>query len=441
MSDEEEERVGALIDTLIERGCKRVSEENVDKAVQKKESCQICQFEYSGPCFSLSACAHIFHSNCLNNLFENCATNKHVICPCCNSQHATMGTKGQAKLLAEYHLIQKVVICQAMARKLIATKEVATLRYLRDNDFAQGVVYYVVDCQRFARGWIARKPAFPLSHPPTHKHGMELLSALRGANMTKRYDQALAQAGESRGELKKVLQQASDLGQQTISFLWQYYIFTEKIEGGVTEAQQKDLIMSLIRSLCYLTTGRRFSCKDLSDSQPINETISKGFPDGYTGRSIKDFEKGNLKQRFAEAVLKLYDGLQVERQVIRPVRRCLEAMHKAIMIDVTDHDVRKSLAVCAGNTMRSSRCYQTVPIHFGAERWELARDLILKKIPREQFLSDLGSFQRVKLVESCFKQSIIATNEFRETKTSMKQVQGTYRCVTKQKTWDLLKNT
>ena len=46
----------------------------------------------------------------------------------------------------------------------------------------------------------------------------------------------------------------------------------------------------------------------------------------------------------------------------------------------------------------------------------------------------------MKLVESCFKESIVATNEFRETKTRMKQVQGTYRCVTKQKTWDLLKD-
>ena len=107
MSDEEEERVGTLIDTLIERGCKRVSEENVDKAVQKKELCQICQFGYSGPCFSLSACAHIFHSNCMNNLFENCATNKHVICPCCKGQHATMGIEGQAELLAQYRLIHK----------------------------------------------------------------------------------------------------------------------------------------------------------------------------------------------------------------------------------------------------------------------------------------------------------------------------------------------
>ena len=161
--------------------------------------------------------------------------------------------------------------------------------------------------------------------------------------MTKRYDQALAQAGASRGELKKVLQQASDLGQQTISFLWQYYIFTKKIEGGVTEDQQKDLIMSLLRSLHYLTTGRRFSCKDLSDSQPISETIRKGFPDGYTGQSLKDFEKGILKHRFTEAVLKLYDDLEVERQVIGPVRRCLEVIHKQIMDDATEHGVRKVL--------------------------------------------------------------------------------------------------
>ena len=74
ISDEEEERVGAMslqevmdhkmmiearekgdpIDILIERGCKRVSEENVDKVVRDNESCQICQEEYSGPCFSFS---------------------------------------------------------------------------------------------------------------------------------------------------------------------------------------------------------------------------------------------------------------------------------------------------------------------------------------------------------------------------------------------------
>ena len=65
--------------------------------------------------------------------------------------------------------------------------------------------------------------------------------------MTQRYDQALAQAGEIRGELKNVLQQASDLGRQTISLLWQYYSFTEPIQGRVNETQQNELILSLIR--------------------------------------------------------------------------------------------------------------------------------------------------------------------------------------------------
>ena len=115
-------------------------------------------------------------------------------------------------------------------------------------------------------------------------------------------------------------------------------------------------------------------------------------------------------------------------------------MNEAILLRVSDHKVRRSVATCAGNTTCSSRCYQTVPIHFGAERWDHAGDLILKNITPKQFLSDLGSCQRVKLVESCFKQSIVATNEFRETKRRMEQVQGTYRCVTKQKTWDLLKD-
>ena len=202
MSDEEEDRVEAMspqevmdyqmriqarekgdpIDFLIERGCKRASEEIMDNAVRDNRICAICQAEYSGPCFSLSACTHIFHSDCLNNLFENRATNKHVICPCCNGQHATMGTEGQAKLLAEYRLMHqreahkrkrlakrmrkiensarkcqlmvryfltrnhfiklrhKVVICQTIARKLIATKRAATLRFLRDDDGGQKLV-------------------------------------------------------------------------------------------------------------------------------------------------------------------------------------------------------------------------------------------------------------------------------------------------------------
>ena len=295
--------------------------------------------------------------------------------------------------LTRNHFIElrhKVVICQTIARKLIATKRAATLRYVCDNDVAQKVVYYVVKYKRLVRGWIARKPAFPLSHPPTNTLGQELGSTLRGANMTQRYDQALAQAGENRGELKNVLQQASDLGRQTISLLWQYSIFTKPIQGGENETQQKELIMSLIRSCSYLLTGQRFSGKDPSDRQPINATISRGFKDGYTGRSIKDFEKGNLKHRVTEAVLKLYDDLEVERQVIGPVRRCLEVIHKRIMDDANK-----------------------------GERWELVRKLILKNITPTQFSSDLRLYQRVGLVESYCKQSIVETSEFQETKEIM----------------------
>ena len=105
-----------------------------------------------------------------------------------------MGTEGQAKLLAEYRLIHqreenkrkrlakrmrkiensarkcqlmvryfltrthfiklrhKVVICQTIARKLTATKRATTLRFVRDDDVAQKVVYYVIKYQRFVRG-------------------------------------------------------------------------------------------------------------------------------------------------------------------------------------------------------------------------------------------------------------------------------------------------
>ena len=114
MSDEEEDRVEAIrphevmdyqmriqarekgdpIDFLIERGCKRVSEENVDNSARDNTLCVICQEEYSGPCFSLSACSHIFHQDGLNNLFEHCSTNKHVIFPCCKGQRAITGTEG-----------------------------------------------------------------------------------------------------------------------------------------------------------------------------------------------------------------------------------------------------------------------------------------------------------------------------------------------------------
>ena len=40
--------------------------------------------------------------------------------------------------------------------------------------------------------------------------------------MNYRYDQALAQAGENKEALTNVLEQASDLGSQTKSLLWQY---------------------------------------------------------------------------------------------------------------------------------------------------------------------------------------------------------------------------
>ena len=45
-------------------------------------------------------------------------------------------------------LRHKVVICQTIARKLIKTKRAATLRFVRDDDGARGIVEYVNKYQR-----------------------------------------------------------------------------------------------------------------------------------------------------------------------------------------------------------------------------------------------------------------------------------------------------
>ena len=158
-----------------------------------------------------------------------------------------------------------------------------------------------------------------------------------------------------------------------------YSNFNEPIKESEDGNNQKELFMSLIIPSSYLLTGQRSSVNDTIDSQPINQT-STLCRDGHTGRSTKDFKKANLKLPVSEAVLKLYDDLEVERQVIGPVRRCLEVIHKQIMDDATKHDVRQSLAKCAGNTNDKLRCYQTVPTDFGEECWYLVRKTILKNI-------------------------------------------------------------
>ena len=117
--------------------------------------------------------------------------------------------------------------------------------------------------------------------------------------------------------------------------------------------------------------------------------------------------------------------------MIGPRRGCLEVVHKRIMDDAMEHNVRQSLAKCAGNTNDKLRCYRTVPTDFGEECWDLVRKLILKNITPAEFSSDLRLCHRVGLVESCFQQSIVQTIELKETRKILEQFQGTYRCVTK----------
>ena len=105
MSDEEEDRVEAMSpqevmdhqrrvqarqrtdppDFLIERECERVSDKNTNNAAGN-DKCTICQEVYSGSCFLLRACNHFFYRDCVNDLFDHCPTDKHVICPLCKGQ-------------------------------------------------------------------------------------------------------------------------------------------------------------------------------------------------------------------------------------------------------------------------------------------------------------------------------------------------------------------
>ena len=49
-------------DFLIEKGCERVSDKNVNNAAEGDKRA-ICLHVYSGSCFSLSACSHVFHQD------------------------------------------------------------------------------------------------------------------------------------------------------------------------------------------------------------------------------------------------------------------------------------------------------------------------------------------------------------------------------------------
>ena len=121
-----------------------------------------------------------------------------------------------------------------------------------------------------------------------------------------------------------------------------YSNFNEPIKESEDGNNQKELFMSLIIPSHYLLTGQRSSVNDTTDSQPINQT-STLYRDGHTGRSTEDFKKANLKLPVSEAVLKLYDDLEVERQVIGPVRQCLQAIHKIIIDDAIGCDVNQVL--------------------------------------------------------------------------------------------------
>ena len=110
----------------------------------------------------------------------------------------------------------------------------------------------------------------------------------------------------------------------------------------------------------------------------------------------------NLKRWVSQVVLKFYDDFEVEQQVIGPVRRCLEIIHKRTIDDAKEHNVRPSLAKCARNTKDKLRCHTTVPTDFGEKCWNLVIKLILKTIQLDQFPRDLRMCHRVCLVESCF---------------------------------------
>jgi len=149
---------------LIESGCVRVNEEKVDTAARENEECAICCQVHSGSCFSLSACPHFFHGDCLRTLFDHFSSDEHVLCPKCRTPHVTMGTQGQAQLLADYRRIRERLqkrhnrlanrlremdnaarTCQPMVRYFLARKHFKKLRYK------------VVMCQSIVRRSIATK--------------------------------------------------------------------------------------------------------------------------------------------------------------------------------------------------------------------------------------------------------------------------------------------
>ena len=81
----------------------------------------------------------------------------------------------------------------------------------------------------------------------------------------------------------------------------------------------------------------------------------------------------NLKRQVSQALLQVYDHLEVERQVIGPVKQCT--------IDgAEEYYVKPSVEKCAGNIRCRWRCHQTVQTDFGSECWLLVRRLILNKL-------------------------------------------------------------
>ena len=142
---------------------------------------------------------------------------------------------------------------------------------------------------------------------------------------------------------------------------------------------QKERFMPLLRSYSHILSGQRFIVHDPGDSQPINRTVSKLFKDGRTGRSIKDSRGENLKRRASQAVLQVYDDLEVERQVIGPMRQYLGVIHKRIIDDAKEYFVQPSVSKCAGNIRCKWRCHKIFPADFGSECWLLVKRLIMNK--------------------------------------------------------------
>ena len=95
----------------------------------KKGICMMYQDVYSGPCFSLSACRHFFHGDCVRTVFNHFCTDDHVTCPSVRETHVTNCAQGQAQLLVDSQQINVAARkCESLMRQSLARKHFTELR-------------------------------------------------------------------------------------------------------------------------------------------------------------------------------------------------------------------------------------------------------------------------------------------------------------------------